>query len=278
MNVLSLFDGISCGQIALERAEIKVDNYFASEVDKYAIKVTQKNYPNTIQLGDILNWREWNLPKIDLILGGSPCQGFSRSGLKLNWDDPRSRLFFVFSDILHNMAMRNYNLKFLFENVRMKKDIQDLISEELGVDPVRIDSALVSGQGRVRLYWANWKFDQPEDKGILLKDILENGSVDRNKSYTIDANYFKGGSLKNYLEKSRRQVVLRQSEKRLMVKNLSEDIPFRKLTPIECERLQTLPDNYTEGISNTQRYKGLGNGWTVDVIAHILRRLNEQSI
>lgn len=277
MNVLSLFDGISCGQVALERAGIKVDNYFASEIDKYAIKVTQKNFPNTIQLGDITNWKHWILPEIDLIIGGSPCQGFSRSGLKLDFEDPRSRLFFVFHDILeHIRKWNNPNVKFLFENVRMKKENEDVINYYLGTEPVRIDSALVSGQGRVRLYWANFNFDQPEDKGIFLKDILENGTADRDKSYTIDANYYKGGSLNNYLEKSRRQVVLRQSEKRLMVKNQSEEVPFRKLTPIECERLQTLPDNYTEGISNMQRYKSLGNGWTVDVIAHIFRRLNEQ--
>jgi len=345
MNVLSLFDGMSCGQIALERAGIRVDNYFASEIDKYAIKITQKNYPDTIQLGDVNNWIDWHLPKIDLLIGGSPCQGFSNAGQGLNFDDPRSKLFFKFVDCL-----KWYKPTwFLLENVRMKKEWQNIISEHLGVEPIRINSALVSAQNRDRFYWTNIpNITQPEDKYILLKDIIENGEVDREKSYCIDANYFKGGSLKIYLEKSRRQIdnlsPLHQSEKRLMVKGaairnqvtkrgveeqlnirkddksncvvpsyphklngyvqvktiphgyMKEDIKFRdkypslvsqdpstkykiaqnnqeiiwrKLSCLECERLQTVPEGYTEEVSSTQRYKMLGNGWTVDVIAHI---------
>lgn len=325
MNILSAFDGISCGQLALQRVGIKVDNYFASEIDKYAISITQKNFPNTIQLGNIENWREWDLPKIDLLLGGSPCQGFSNAGKGLNFDDPRSRLFFTYVDILKALRERNPDLKFLLENVKMKKEWQDIITEQLGVEPVLINSALVSAQNRNRLYWANWDFGQPEDKGIMLADIIEDGEVDREKSYTIDANYYKGGSLENYLKKKRRQIdnlPLHQSEKRLMVRvqgaairnqvtkrgveeqlNVRQDgksncvVPsyphrlngvacvseeanyednFRKLTPVECERLQTIEDGYTEfgvdkKISNTQRYKCLGNAWTVDVIVHILK-------
>lgn len=327
MNVLSLFDGISCGQLALERTSLIVNNYFASEVDKYAIQIAQKNFPNTIQLGDVNNWINWNLPQIDLLIGGSPCQGFSIAGKGLNFDDPRSELFFGFVDCL-----KWYKPKyFLLENVKMKKEWIKIISEHLGVEPIEINSALVSAQNRKRLYWTNIpNITQPKDKRIILADIIESGFVDREKPYTIDANYYKGGSLKNYLEKKRRQIVnlpkskLYQSEKRLMVLENNKPIQvgsvfennaqagriysiygksvtinsggggmggktglyltydnitdFRKLTPIECERLQTLPDNYTEGVSNTQRYKMLGNAWTVDVVAHIFRSLERIQI
>jgi site-specific DNA-cytosine methylase len=269
LNVLSLFDGISAGQVALERTGIKVDNYFASEIDKYAIKITQKNYPNTIQLGDINNWKEWNLPKIDLVMGGSPCQGFSNAGAGLNFEDPRSKLFFVFVDIL-----KYHNPKyFLLENVKMKKEWSDIISDHMKVSHIEMNSALVSAQSRKRFYWTNIEgIVQPKDKNIFLKDIIESGTVDREKSYCIDACYYKGGSINQYLEKSRLQLVnlshipFHQSEKRLMVEDNST---WRKLTPLECERLQTFPNGYTEGISNTQRYKGLGNSWTVDMVAHI---------
>lgn len=298
INILSLFDGISCGRVALDRAEIKYNHYFASEIDKYAIKIAQKNYPDTIQLGDITKWKEWNLPHIDLLIGGSPCQGFSNAGHGLNFDDPRSKLFFEFVNILHYHKSRY----FLLENVRPRKpEWTKIISSYLEVEPVVINSALVSAQNRLRYYWTNiTNITQPEDKHILLKDIIENGIVDRDKSYCIDANYWKGASWENYKEKSRRQLVLNQSiQIGSLYKNnadagriystsgkartlksesggmggkmgLYEDQEqIRKLTPIECEKLQTLPDNYTEGISNTQRYKCLGNGWTVDVIAHI---------
>lgn len=312
MNVLSLFDGMSCGQIALERAGIKVDNYFASEIDKYAIQVTQSHYPNTIQLGDVLGWKNWKLPKIDLLIGGSPCQGFSNAGLGLNFEDPRSKLFFVYVDILKYQKSKNPNLKFLLENVKMKKEWRDIISNELGVEPVEINSALVSAQNRKRLYWANWKIEQPEDRGIFLKDIIEEGEVDREKSYTIDANYFKGGNPRSNFEDGKRQLVFEhQSHKRAMVKvqgaairnqvtkrgveeqlnirrdgksncvvptypnklNGMFDYEYRKLTPLECERLQTVDDNWTDVVSNTQRYKMLGNGWTIDVIAHIFKQM-----
>lgn len=303
MNILSCFDGMSCGHIALERAGIEVDNYYASEIDKYAIKVTQKNYPDTVQLGSISNWKEWDIEQPDIIFGGSPCQGFSISGKGLNFEDPRSKLFFTFVDIL-NYYKPKY---FLLENVKMKKEWQDIISEKLGVQPIEINSALVSAQSRKRLYWTNIPgIEQPEDKEILLKDIIEEGLVDRDKSYCIDANYYKGGSWKQYKEKSRRQQVLRQSEKRLQVYQVGslyenngqagriysvdgksttlksegggmgakgglylDGQDIRKLTPLECERLQTVPEGYTEGVSNSQRYKMLGNGWTVDVIVHI---------
>ena len=322
MNILSLFDGMSCGRIALERAGIKVDNYYSAEIDKYAIKVADKNWPQDTdkRLGSVTEVKAEDLPKIDILIGGSPCQGFSFAGKQLNFDDPRSKLFFEYVRLLKECKPKF----FLLENVKMKKEYQDVISKELGVEPIEINSSLVSAQNRKRLYWTNIPgVTQPEDKNVFLKDIVESGFVDREKSYCIDANYYKGGSLKNYVEKSRRQIVLAQSEKRLMVKcnvlcyftanylqydlkgknhksqdqrayyfngkhgtlpsnNCAtkvkilediENITIRKLTPIECERLQTVPDNYTECVSNTQRYKMLGNGWTVDVIAHLLSGL-----
>lgn len=317
MNVLSLFDGMSCGQIALERASINVSKYYAAEVDKWAMQVTQANYPDTIQLGDVTGWREWDIDwsSIDLLIGGSPCQGFSFAGKQLAFDDPRSKLFFVYVDILSHIRSTNPEIKFLLENVRMKKEYLDVISEHLGVEPVFINSALVSAQNRQRYYWANWEFGQPEDKGIVLADILDDGVVDREKAYCIDANYHKGGNPEQYFNKSRRQLIFKPAsivgrkidengkrndklnqkpvqclemqshQKSRCLSTVAKDtvvspLPpgrypggkdYRKLTPTECERLQTVPDNYTAHVSNTQRYKMLGNGWTVDVIAHILK-------
>ena len=289
MNVLSLFDGMSCGQIALERAGIKVDNYFASEVDKYAIKVTQANYPNTIQLGDVTNNCFWDIPEIDLIMGGSPCQGFSFAGKQLNFDDPRSKLFFSYVECLKTLKSRY----FLLENVKMKKEIQDAISEILGVEPIKINSSLVSAQNRVRLYWTNIPgVCQPEDKGMLLKDILEEGIVDRDKSRCIISSIGRTTE-REYFKKHQGQMVyerphgfnnggITNRDKFATLRfatahnyELKDKEGWRKITPIECERLQTVPDNYTNHASNSQRYKMLGNGWTVDVIAHILKGLNE---
>ena len=273
MIVLSLFDGMSCGRVALERASILVTKYYASEIDKYAIKISKKNYPDIIQLADINNWHNgiWRFidsncvaqtETPDLIIGGSPCQGFSFAGKQLAFDDPRSKLFFKFVEIV-NYYKPKY---FLLENVRMKKEHQDVISKYLGVEPICINSSLVSAQNRVRYYWTNIpNITQPEDKGIVLKDILECGIVDQDKSYCIDANYWKGGNLKSYFEKHRRQLVFQSLA--------SDNLKYRKLTPIECERLQTLDDRYTEGVSNSQRYKMLGNGWTVDVLAHIFKEM-----
>lgn len=264
MIVLSLFDGMSCGRLALERAGIRIDKYYASEIDPHAIKVAQANYPDTVRLGDVTKWRKWDVDwsKVDLILAGSPCQGFSMAGKQLAFDDPRSALFFTYVDILRHVQSLNPDVKFLLENVKMKKDYLDVISNYLGTQPVFINSALVSAHNRQRYYWANWEFGQPEDSGALLGEILESGHVDREKSYCIDANYHKGGNITQYFQKSRRQLVF------TCPGSYKE---FRKLTPIECERLQTVPDGYTDHVSNTQRYRMLGNGWTVDVIAHILR-------
>ena len=259
MNVLSLFDGMACGRIALERCGYNVTNYFASEIDKYAMKVAKANYPDIQHLGDVRSVITDDLPEIDLLIGGSPCQGFSFAGRHLNFQDQRSRLFFEYVRILEETQPRY----FLLENVRMSKESERVISEFLDCEPVTINSNLVSAQNRHRLYWTNIPVDGlPDDKGIKLADIIESGNVDRDKAHCIDANYWKGGNLKSYFEKNRRQLVFGQSV---------DD--YRKLSPIECERLQTVPDNYTAHVSNTQRYKMLGNGWTVDVISHILKNM-----
>lgn len=305
-TVLSLFDGISCGQLALQRAGITYDKYIASEIDPYAIKITQKQFPTTIQVGDV-SGIDPCIPNVDLIIGGSPCQGFSVAGKRLNFDDPRSKLFFEYSRLLKEIKPKY----FLMENVYMKKEWQDIISEHLGVQPIEINSTLVSAQNRRRLYWTNIPgVTQPQDKGITLKDIIQDGYTDRDKSYAIDANYWKGANPQQYWDKHRRQLVFqdpaiaairgryeqdgstiqymefRYDNKSNALTTVGKDnvvVPYtlpnkvpastfmyRKLTPIECERLQTIPDNYTDAVSNTRRYTALGNAWTVDVIAHIM--------
>ena len=306
MNVLSLFDGMSCGQLALQRAGIQVNNYFAAEIDKYAIKVTQANFPGTTQLGDVTTVDPDKLPKIDLLIGGSPCQGFSFAGKQLNFDDPRSKLFWEYVRLLKALKPKY----FLLENVKMKKESMDVITKALGVEPIFINSSRVSAQNRQRYYWTNIPmYAFPEDKGIVLADILEDGHVDRDKAHCIDANYFKGGNLKSYFEKHRRQLVFSRdgmchvgdagiSDKyayvnrvyhpdgkgpslvasdggHLQPKISKGTTEYRKLTPLECERLQTVPEGYTDHVSNTQRYKMLGNGWTVDVVSHIFGGLTQ---
>ena len=292
MNVLSLFDGMSCGQIALDQLGVKVDNYYASEIDKYAIKVTQKNYPNTKQIGSVTEVKGKDLPKIDLIICGSPCQGFSFAGKQLNFNDPRSALFFQFVRLLRECKPKY----FLLENVRMKQEYQDVISEHLGVKPIMINSALMSAQNRVRLYWTNIPgIEQPEDKGIVLKDILEDGNTvidaimggghrepkvlcGRIVGRKINPNTGKRDDYNPDL-KAEQRLEPRLDEKSGTLTTVQKDNvvithpTYRKLTPLECERLQTVPDGYTAGVSNTQRYKLLGNGFTVDVIKHILQEM-----
>ncbi len=328
INVLSLFDGMSCGQLALDRLGVKVDMYLAAEIDKYAMSIAKKNYPNTVHLGDVTKLRGMDLPKIDLLMGGSPCQGFSFAGKQLNFDDPRSALFFEFVRLLEETKPKY----FLLENVRMKQEYQDVISDHLGVKPIMINSALMSAQNRVRLYWTNIpNVTHPEDKGIVLKDILEDLDGDRpcelrdmskdslchHAATALDVHGYDstkriyadsgksptvttmggGNTQPKVLVKGaakRNQVTNRGIEAQLNIRKddksncvvaswshklngcveYEKDVPtYRKLTPLECERLQTVPDNYTEGVSNTQRYKMLGNGWTVDVISHILKNI-----
>jgi len=350
MNVLSLFDGMSCGRIALDRLGIKVDNYYASEIDKYAMKVSEANYPDIIQIGDVTKINYDELPQIDLIMGGSPCQGFSFAGKQLAFDDPRSALFFEFVKCVKELKPKY----FLLENVRMKKEYLDIISEQMGVDPICINSALVSAQNRVRYYWTNIPgIEQPEQRGIVLRDILETNKSDildniQEKSYVIKAQYYKNskanfeanngfratgipqkpiqvgtavdikghdqikrvysedgksstlttcggghrepkvlagafrgrydddGTIKQHLE-------LRQGGKTNSLITVQKDnvvtkdnVYWRKLTPVECERLQTVPDDYTNHVSNSQRYKMLGNGWTIETITHILKNMEIQ--
>ena len=325
MNVLSLFDGMSCGQQALERAGIKVENYFASEIDKYAIQVTMANYPNTKQLGSVVNVKAADLPKIDLLIGGSPCQSFSFAGkrkgmstkdeqeiltldhyLQLKAEgfefEGQSYLFWEFMRLL-NETKPKY---FLLENVEMGEKWEKVLSKAIGVNGIHINSALVSGQNRRRVYWTNIgmqpkglfgdlesTIEQPEDKCILLKDVLE--SVVDNKYYLKDD--FKNTRLKSNLIKHKDKLVdgalldsynqsiffdksitittrtIPSNQTHIIKINKNKDIKnrIRRLTPLECERLQTVKDNYTNFVSDSQRYRMIGNGWTVDIITHIFK-------
>ena len=374
MNVLSLFDGCSSGQLALERAGVDVDNYFASEIDKYAITVTQANFPNTFQWGDVTKIKVPTKGSIDLLMGGSPCQGFSFAGHQLQFNDPRSRLFFDFVRILDAVKPKYV----LLENVRMAKKSQDIMSEAMGFEPQALNSSLLSGQNRYRLYWwgklvGDYYKQIPippmVDKGIVMQDILEDGyatdeMTSGGKSHCLTARY-NGAVWWNSIERKQRTMVLKDNPTmskdglirvgtadlkghdsikrvyaqegkaptlttmqgghrepkvaigRIVNRRLDEhgtrkddqlDLPFtrqlevrddgksnclttvqkdnvvvskdmwRKLTPLECERLQTLPDNYTNHVSNSQRYKMIGNGWTVDVIAHILKGMEHEEM
>jgi DNA (cytosine-5)-methyltransferase 1 len=354
MRVLSLFDGMSCGQQALERIGLKVDTYFASEIDKYAIQVTMANYPNTIQLGSVVDVNGYDLPKIDLLIGGSPCQSFSFAGkrkgmstkdeqeiltldhyLQLKSEgyefEGQSYLFWEYMRLLHEVKPKY----FLLENVMMGEKWEKVLSKAIGVNAIEINSSLVSAQNRRRLYWTNIGMEsaglfgdlesiiqQPKDKGILLKDVLESD---------VDEKYFLSEKMISWLDRHSIKMgieikKLNENQKSSCLtssaqtkQNLSTDYiiqnrevrqlnpslesggvqPYqqnrvydadgispalcafksdlniklnnqiRRLTPVECERLQTVNDNYTNHVSDSQRYRMLGNGWTVDVIAHI---------
>lgn len=303
MNVLSLFDGISCGMVSLERAEISVKNYIAYEIDKFAVQTSAKNYPGIIRHGDVFGGNFSDFKGVDLLLGGSPCTYWSiaRKNRETDCGGEGFRLFMQYVRALEETDAKY----FLYENNHsIHQNIKAEISKKLGVQPIMINSALVSAQQRKRCYWTNIpNVTQPVDKGIMLKDIIENAVPWQEKSYCLTANY-SGVALKNTLERHQRTMVAEpvrigdigsnsQGHRVYSVHGKSVtlsangggqgggmglykiDLPdgdyiIRKLSPVECERLQTLPDNYTEGVSNTQRYRQLGNGWTVDVIAHIL--------
>jgi DNA-cytosine methyltransferase len=310
MKILSLFDWMSCWQIAINRLWIKDYIYYASEIDKYTIEVTQHNYPNTIQVWDITSLKWEDFKDIHLIMWGSPCQWFSFAGKQLNFEDERSKLFFEFVRLVKEVKPKY----FLLENVKMKKEFQDIISEHLfWIQPTIINSALLTAQNRVRLYWVwelqeDWtykqvKIEQPEDKGILLKDILED-KVD--EKYYITVEQFKNlwfESLQRlYNEKAptlntsqwwhrQPKILVNKYNQRVMLEKswtlwtwawftnkqwyqvIEWEHKIRKLTPIEYERLQWVKDNYTSCVSNSQRYKMLGNWWTIPVIEHILKHL-----
>ena len=321
MNVVSCFDGMSCLQIALEKVGIKVNKYFASEVDKYAMKVTQSNYSNTLQIGNVeFVTKEMINHKIDLLAGGSPCQGFSFAGKQLNFQDDRSRLFFEFVRLKNELNPKY----FLLENVKMKKEYQDIISSYMGCEPIIINSSLVSAQNRVRLYWTNIpNITQPDDKGIVIKDITVDGS---DRIGAMRGRYLVNGKRQDYKMKTAgmttQRMELRKDHKSNTITTVSKDnylvklfntnpsgkgmagwvyhtdyksttvttnkgegnkishdgIWYRKLLPIECGRLQTVPENILKvmlncGVSNSQLYKMFGNGWTIDVVTHILQNL-----
>lgn len=289
MIVLSLFDGISCGRLALQRAGIKVDTYYASEIDKYAIQITQKNFPDTIQLGDVTKWREWNIDwkSIDLLIGGSPCQTFSNAGTRTGFDG-KSGLFYTYLEILNHLKSINPNIKFLLENVKMKSEWRDEITRCMGVEPVLINSALVSAQQRNRYYWCNWNVEQPQDKHILLKDILEK---EVNEKYFMKYDFEFYGFDKNvcgivnmkanecprriYSPQFKCATLMCDGNGGNLVKKTICNGKLRKLTPVEYERLQTLPDNYTDCCCDSKRYTAIGNGWTVDVIAYIFTTMDK---
>ena len=366
MNVLSLFDGMSCGQQALERAGIKVNQYYASEIDKYAIQVTMANYPNTIQLGSVVDVDGYSLPKIDIIMGGSPCQSFSFAGkrkgmstkdeqeiltldhyLRLKYEgyefEGQSYLFWEYMRLL-NEVKPTY---FLLENVMMGEKWEKVLSKAIGVNAIEINSALVSAQNRRRLYWTNIGMEasgffgdlesiieQPKDREILLRDVLENevdekyflserginkikryNNADRSldntdKSLCLAAGYHKQGRDNQLIVHNtnamevRKVKQLNNNQQKKFNPNINSDKAntltlaqgragssdeymdsvskianitsrIRRLTPIECERLQTVKDNYTNYVSDSQRYKMLGNGWTVEVITHIFKYIKQ---
>ena len=273
-NVLSLFDGMSCGQLALDTLGIKVNNYFASEIDPYAMQIAKKNYPNTKHIGSVLDVRGSDLPRIDLLIGGSPCQSFSNAGDGSGMEG-KSKLFWEFVRVLKE-TKPTY---FLLENVKMKKEWEKIITDTLGVEPIAINSRLLTAQNRPRLYWTNIpNVVQPIDRGIVLKDILVD-QVDE-KFYLSDKAIDYMSRLRNGKPRWEYHTNPLDGKSACLTANMYKGVPYgvikelkRRLTPIECERLQSVPDNYTEGVSNTQRFKMLGNGWTIDVIAHILNEM-----
>lgn len=281
INVLSLFDGISCGHIALDKAGIPINKYYASEIDKYAIKVTNKNYPETINLGDVTTVSgELFNEKIDLLIGGSPCQGFSQAGKMKNFDDPRSKLFWEYVRILQEVKPKY----FLLENVVMKQEWQDIISEALGVKPIMIDSSLTSAATRKRLYWTNIPgVGQPEDLGITFGNIRERnvseGSIyytDKGLDWICRHEKRTGKTLRIIGDSDKMQMLEASMYKKYSSQRffgIEDTHGLRYITVTECERCMNVPDGYTDCCSNTQRYKQLGNGWEVNTITHIFRTL-----
>ena len=346
MNILSLFNGLGGLPLACDRAGISYDKCYYSEIDKYANKVMEKNYPDSIPLGDVTKWKEWDIDwsSIGLVSAGFPCQSWSVAGQQQGDKDERGMLFWTTLEVISQVLKHNPKAKFLLENVKMKKEFEQYITyhteQALGdVEKILINSALVSAQNRNRYYWTNFKVEQPEDKMLVLVDILEypmdknfnlsDTSVSRfkmydkpkgncvgttkldgrigqrdecygangkmgcltatmykqppqyvinesatkdGKAYSLTASY--GGAVAwNSCEKKQRTMIPIECSNELKP-NVHNGLLYRKLTPIECERLQTLPDNWTDCVSNTQRYKMIGNGWTIDVIAHILKHIS----
>jgi DNA-cytosine methyltransferase len=291
MNVLSLFDGMSCGQLALNKAGIKYDKYYASEIEPNTIKVTQYNYPKTIQLGDICQIKGSDLPQIDLLIGGSPCQSFSYAINSNTGFDGKSKLFFEYLRLLEECQPKY----FLLENVVMKDEWKNIITDHIGVLPVLINSDLFSAQTRPRLYWTNIPIGKlPLSNSLILGDILEK-NVDEKYFYQESHDFhgfdkvvcatlhINGHDILKRVNSSMRKcqtltaVCGGNQQKKVLqsqqIGNWGLNFRVRKLTPREYERLQTVPDDYTSIVSDGARYKMLGNGWTVDVIAHIFKGL-----
>lgn len=285
MNVLSLFDGMSCGQIALNKAGIKYDKYFSSEIEPDSIKVTSDNYPNTIQIGDVKKIQGKDFPKIDLLLGGSPCQSFSNNGRGEGFSG-KSQLFFEFVRILKDVQPTY----FLFENVKMKKEWQDIISQNLGVKPIEINSKVFVPQNRPRLYWTNIPIGKlPTKKTKKILDILQKKVDDKYfltplqlSKLNLIYDWKENDIIKHKAGKHQQDSVYRydgimgclpashHGAARHLTKTYLPNGKIRRLTEIECERLQGVPDNYTKCVSSSKRHEMIGNGWTVDVISFIL--------
>lgn len=293
--VLSLFDGMSCGQIALDRASISYGKYYASEIDKHAIKVTQHNYPNTIQLGSVTDIKGTDLPQVDLLIGGSPCQGFSFAGKGLNFDDPRSKLFFEFVRLKNELKPKY----FLLENVPMKKEFEQVITEYLKVEPVKINSNIFSAQDRKRVYWTNIPLNKmPNDCDIYIKDIVgfdsgipyESEVIEEVKKYTsrnFQISISKKGRIRPHRFDAKKSgiseigTIVNPSDKCVTIiashtPKTYKSSPFEiyELNRNECEAIQGVPKNYTNLVSERQAKKMLGNGWNVDTIAHIFGGLS----
>ena len=289
MKVLSLFDGISCGMIAFERAGIPVEKYVAYEIEPNAIKISNKNYPQIEHKGDVFK-AEYKEGEFDILIGGSPCTYWSIAQKAENRETISSgmgwELFLQYVRAL-NEAKPKY---FLYENNKsMSDNIKNEITKDLGVEPIFINSATVSAQNRQRLYWTNIpNASAPEDRNIRLADIIESGKVDRDKSLCLSRRYagFNGSQAymcRRYFGKSFGQAVFEGDIQE--IKDKWKDNPYfesdekniRQLTVTECERLQTLPDGYTNvrGVSDRMKYETIGNGWTVDVISHILKGVRE---
>jgi len=297
MNVLSLFDGISCARVALEQAGVKIDTYYSSEICETAIKISDSNFTDNVKLGDIKNWRDWDIDWscINLIVGGSPCQGFSRAGNELNFNDSRSRLFFVFVDILNHAKKHNPKIKFLLENVRMRKEYEDVITEYMGVTPILIDGKKGFLQARPRLYWFN--FDKKTSYGGSFKNIScilddENGldvfklsSNKRVKAVTENERGFRPhrgdirktgiGELGRILKPnaSYTDTITTTHAPKILVSVSENDIFYRVATISECEKLSGLPVGYTKSVSPRQSLKAIGNGWHVGIVAKIFEGL-----
>jgi DNA (cytosine-5)-methyltransferase 3A len=276
MNVLSLFDGISCGQIALNRANISYDNYYASEIKPHAIKCTLDNYPNTIQLGDILNLKGSDLPKIDLFIGGSPCKGISRLNKNQEGlEHSESRLFWEYIRLLDEVKPKYY----LLENTHGNKEATNTITETLGIKPISINSKLVSAQNRPRYYWTNIPdIKQPLDKGITTNDIFDYSGVLADECRVKWLNSESGKkSIKNGYTKvnpyPKSGCLTALGHKKWNENYLYRDGVYKYLSQTEIEKLQTLPIGYTKILSYDEAYDCIGDGWTVDVIAHIFKNI-----